>query len=202
MKKIFFAILLVTVCQLANAQTRSLFMLNYDMTLPVGSTSDFISKYQFRGMSGQYRHFVNPNIGLGFDVGYNAWFQKRPDVTYEVSNATSVTGTFYNFNRTWTLHVAGDYYFHDAGAKVRPYVGLGLGVNAIDLETFVVDYNIYSYGNWPFSISPEAGVYIAPPGSPVGVNVGVYFNQTTYDYLDIINGLSYVGFRVGFGWRD
>lgn len=180
---------------------QSEFTLNYDTNLPVGSVTDFISSYQLRGISGQYRYMATDNLGVGFDIGYNGWYQKMSDVTYKVDNETSVTGTFYNYNRLWTLHVAGDYYFGDPTKKVRPFAGLGLGLNSVDLESYIVDYVVTVKNKWPFSVAPEFGVRITAPGSHVSVNAAVYFNYTTYDYSDLIQDLSYGGLRLGITWK-
>lgn len=201
MKKIIFIFISILCISSSAAFSQSEFTLNYDMNLPVGSVTDFISSYQFRGMNGQYRYRFTDNLAAGFDLGYNSWYQKKSDVTYEVDNETSVTGTFYNYNRNWTMHVAGDYTFGDPTKRVRPFVGLGLGVNSIDLESYVVDYVITSTNKWPFSVSPEVGMRFTQTGSHVSGNISAYFNYTTYDYENLISDLSYVGFRVGISWK-
>lgn len=201
MKKITFLLLTIVTMGLSTVNAQSIFTLNYDMNLPVGSVGDYISSYQFRGMSGQYRYLLTDNVGVGFDLGYNAWYQKKENTTYIIDDETAITGTFYNYNRNWTMHAAADYYFGDPNKKVRPYAGLALGVNSIDLESYIIDYVIYATNKWPFSVSPQVGIMYTQPGSRVSANASVYFNYTTYDYDPIISDLSYVGFRVGITWR-
>lgn len=182
----------------ANAQ--SMFTLYYDMNLPVGSVTDYISSYQFRGMSGQYRYMVNDNVAVGFNLGFNGWYQKKEDITYILDEETAITGTFYNYNRLWTMQAGADYYFGDRSKKMRPFAGLALGVNSIDLESYIVDYYITTSNQWPFSVSPQIGLAYTTPGSRVSVNASVYLNYTTYDYDPIIKDLTYMGFRVGMSW--
>lgn len=201
MKKILLLIIATLSISLTGVQAQSMFTLNYDMNLPVGSVTDFISSYQFRGISGQYRYMATDNLSVGFDLGYNGWYQKREDITYQIDDENVITGTFYNYNRMWTMHAAGDYYFGDPSKKVRPYAGIGLGVNSIDLESYIVDYVITVSNKWPFSVSPEIGLQYTAPGSHVSFNASAYYNYTTYDYSELINDLSYAGFRVGVTWR-
>ncbi|MBK6730792.1 MAG: hypothetical protein IPG60_07455 [Bacteroidetes bacterium] len=198
MKKIFLSIVLCGMLLSASAQER--ISLNWLMHQPLGSTADYIGTFNVRGFDFQYRYLVNPNIGVGFDVGFNAWYEKQEAQTYVLTDATTVNATFYNYINTWNLHAAGDYYFGSSSAKVQPSAGLALGVSSVSLETQVVDYILTDYNNWPFSISPNVGVAIAIPGSGAAFNLNAFYTFTTYDYKQIINNLNYVGFRVGITW--
>lgn len=198
MKNIFIASLLLLSSLALKAQERV--SLNWLMHQPIGSTADYIGTFNVRGFDFQYRYMINPNIGAGFDVGFNAWYEKQSDKTYVVDNSTSVNGTFYNYINIWNLHAAADYYFYSSSNTAQPYAGLALGVSSVSLETQVIDYALTDYNNWPFSISPNVGVSFGVPGSGTAINMNAFYTFTTYDYKEIINNLNYLGFRIGISW--
>lgn len=198
MKKLFITILFLSTFFGAKAQERV--SLNWLMHQPLGSTADYIGTFNVRGFDFQYRYMVNPDIGVGFDIGFNAWYEKQPEKTYEVNSSTTINGTFYNYVNLWNIHAAADYYFGSSSSAAQPYAGLALGISSVSLETQVIDYLITDYNNWPFSISPNIGTTIAIPGSGAAFNLNAFYTFTTYDYRDIINNMNYLGFRLGITW--
>ena len=77
MKKII--IVLSIVCfgnSVVNAQ-RSFTSLQYSIGFGAGDLKNFISKTSFRGITFDWRKNVNPNVGVGLELGWNVFYEAK-----------------------------------------------------------------------------------------------------------------------------
>jgi hypothetical protein len=171
MKKVLYIFIFLVIATSAKSQI-SYISFQYPFGFTVGNTRDFITATSFRGFTIDYRNFVKPNIGVGFDMGWNVFYEQRPYDTY-TKGTLSVSGKQYRYANHVPLLVCAGYYI-DPSAKFSPFVGFGLGTMYSLRNT---DMNMYTYelDAWHFAIRPELGVVFNSQEN-VGVSVtGKYY---------------------------
>ena len=192
MKKLFITILIALSSLGAMAQD-GLFAVTYSMAMPLGSTSDYISKFSPRGFGVEGRGFLNDNISLGGSFTWNVFFEELKNETF-TQGTESITANQFRYINTYPINFTAHYYFGDYGST-RFNVGLGLGAYKINRRTefgiFQVEHNY-----WHFGLAPEAGVLI-----PLGASTDIMLS-VRYNYAFKTEGVDYswLGFNVGFAW--
>ena len=82
MKKILFVLAISLCCAgVARAQywgngMKQIYSLNYQMSVPVGGSRDFIPNMSFEGININWAYFVTDNISVGLDLSYNNYTHK------------------------------------------------------------------------------------------------------------------------------
>jgi len=159
MKKIFFALLLtgfITATQVKAQE--SLFSIEYSMGFGMGDLKDFIGAASFRGISFEYRYMTQPAVGIGFETGYNLFYEEKSYATY-TSGTQSLTGYQFRYLHAVPVLAAADYYFKP-DEKFNPFVGLGLGTiyvyRDVDMGMFTLEDD-----DWQFALRPQVGTIIS-----------------------------------------
>lgn len=153
MKKI---VLIVSFCVLAlGALAQSNTTFTYSMGFGTGDLQDFIQQASFRGVNLDFRKLVQPNIGVGFSVGWNVFYEQKEEDSYTLGNST-LTGKQYRYSNHIPMMVNGAYYLKP-GETVNPFVSLGIGTMYTRRNT---DMNLYTVEQeaWNFLLQPEFGV--------------------------------------------
>ncbi|MBK9729712.1 MAG: hypothetical protein IPO83_00200 [Chitinophagaceae bacterium] len=183
----------------ASAQQQNITMVNYSMSLGMGNTGDFISQYSFRGFDVQYRHMQTLNIGVGFNTGWNVFYQHLPDASFTYETAT-LTGDQWRYFNSIPILVMADYFFKPGvNEKINPYIGGGLGV---EYASATVNFGVFSAqkDSWPFVLSPEIGVLIHPSITGPAINLGIRY---MYGFkTDDLPSDSHILFNVGFAFSN
>jgi hypothetical protein len=166
MKKILILFAFIVLSISAFSQS-TLFSFQYSMGFGAGNMHDFIKPASFRGFTIDYRNLVTENIGLGFDMGWNVFYDEMPDANYEYQNVT-YTGKQWRYSNEFPILGAMDYYFTKSG-DIFPYAGLGVGTMYSLQNT---DMGTYTFENdaWHFALRPEIGV-ILDMGGGSGFNI-------------------------------
>jgi outer membrane protein len=151
----------------------SLVSFEYSMGFGAGNMKDFIKPASFRGFTIDYRKLVTENIGIGFDMGWNVFYDEMPDANYEYQNVT-YTGKQWRYSNEFPILAALDYYMTKTG-DIFPYAGLGIGTMYSLQNTNVGTYT-FENDAWHFALRPEIGV-IMDMGGGAGFNiVGKYYH--------------------------
>jgi hypothetical protein len=158
MKKIFFVILLTGIITATQVKAQeSLFSIQYSMGFGVGDLKDFNSSASFRGMSFEYRYMMQPAIGVGFESGYNLFYDRMDYATY-TQGTESLSGIQYRYTHAVPVLAAFDYYLKP-DTKFNPFVGLGVGTlytfRDLDMGMFTMENDV-----WQFALRPQVGVLI------------------------------------------
>ena len=154
MKKII--IVLSIVCfgnSVVNAQ-RSFTSLQYSIGFGAGDLKNFISKTSFRGITFDWRKNVNPNVGVGLELGWNVFYEAKSSDTYTQGNV-SLSGKQYRYQNAFPMLVSADYFFKP-NEKFNPFIGLGMGTLFSLRNTDMSIYTIEEEA-WHFALRPEAG---------------------------------------------
>jgi opacity protein-like surface antigen len=157
MKKIA-TILVLAVCTSTVAFAQSNFTMTYSMGFATGDLGDFISQPSFRGMAIDYRYSIQPNLGVGFNLGMNTFYEELGSATY-TDNNTSLTGKQYRYSNHVPM-LATVTYFLKPGEKLSPFGTLGIGTMYTRRNT---DMNLYTIEQeaWNFVVQPEFGIQYA-----------------------------------------
>ena len=196
MKKLLILFAAVLVSGVAHAQ-EPLFAMTYQMGLPVGNTSNYISTFSGRGFGIDYKGFVSPDVAVGGAIGWNVFYEEKDFDTYFFDDGNgAISGRQYRYINSFPILLTADYFFGGYGMP-RGFVGAGVGTYRIyqrtDMGIFTVEPR-----EWHFGICPEAG-FVVPMGS------GAHFLASLkYHYAfqaGDIDATSYLGINVGFAWN-
>ena len=189
MKKIF--IILFSVIALSSSG-QSITAIQYSMGFGSGDLGDFVGQPSFRGFTIDYRKLVQPNIGVGFDLGWNVFYEEKSYDTY-TAGTVSYSGKQYRYNNQFPMLFAADYYLKP-GEQINPFVGLGIGtmysLRNTDMGMFTVEQDA-----WNFALRPEIGVlFEANPNMSLAVTGKYYYGFEAGD----LPAQSYFALNVGF----
>ncbi len=183
------------------AFSQNIWTVNYDIGLPLGGMTDYISKASFRGFSINGNAYISDKVTLGGTFRWNTFYEKYPRDTYQLPDG-AITSTVWAKLYIMPLLVNARYNFKPEGT-FRPYVGLAAGPYYIQQETQVGLYSDNLH-NWRFGLSPEAGLYY-----PFGLSDLALHLKVSYDYIFYKNvrpvdaDLMYPNFSIGlafFSW--
>lgn len=158
MKKIFFIAFVALFASTSTATAQdNLYSIQYSMGFGSGDLGDFIGQPSFRGISFEYRNMIEPKVGVGVELAYNLFYEKKDYATY-TDGTVSLSGVQYRYTNSFPILIAADYYFKP-NTKINPFAGLGLGTIYYDRYLEMGLYTV-STDAWQFAFRPEAGVLI------------------------------------------
>jgi outer membrane protein len=168
--------------------------IQYDMSFGTGDLGDYISDGSFRGASFQYRYAVTDNILLGFDAGWNVFYEKKDYDSYTKGTQT-LSGIQYRYQNEVPLLVSFDYLIMADGA-VQPYIGLGIGTmyteRITDMGIWMIEEN-----PWHFALKPEVGLmYEFSSGTAFKLGAKYYYGLKAGD----LDNQGYFTVSAGFAF--
>ncbi len=183
MKKYIVCLITLVLSVLADlqAQTKQYYNLGWEIGIPVGNFSDYISSASLRGGYFSGNVFVTDVVSVGFKFGYNSYHENMPRQTWYMPYGTAVTASSYNYSTQAPIQVGGYYHFKTNG-QLEPYAGLGLGVNYITEETLVQDLETYN-DQWAFLMTPEIGLRYQLKNVPIGITLKAAYNLNFNSYV-------------------
>lgn len=193
MKKIILLALFVVFTMGAKAQDY-FWALTWDMTLPVGETSDFIEGYQLRGIGVDNRWMYNETYSFGFYLGWQTMYERRDQEIYEGNNG-KIQGTQFRYINSLPIVVNGHYYFNPYD-KISVHAGAGLGLYWLEARSEIGLIAVVDKG-WRFGFYPEAGIHVK-----MSRDTKILLN-TKYNYVLGKDGgpnYTYLTFGAGISW--
>jgi outer membrane protein W len=156
MKKIIAiaALSLVVFAHSAYSQQPGYVSFQYSMGFGSGDMADFISAPSFRGALVEYRQAVQDNLLVGFDLGWNVFYEKRDYATY-TRGTEALSGVQYRYQNAIPILISADYLFSSENT-FKPYAGLGIGTMYTERSTAMNLYTIEE-NTWHFAVKPEIG---------------------------------------------
>ena len=195
MKKIYLIFLLILFCATSqiNAQ-RNIFAFQYSVGYTSGDFNNFIDRVSGNGMSLTYHNLVRDEFGLGFEIGYNHFWEEKDYATYN-RETVSLSGKQYRYCFAVPLLFSLSYYANP-GETVNPYVSFGIGTEYTRNDLQMGLYTIYD-DVWHFAIRPEVGVILS-----AGSGAGVIISAKYYDAMKSgdIGKRSYFTTNIGLAW--
>lgn len=169
--------------------------LQYSVGFATGDFNKFISQESFRGATFEWRKFVTDNVGVGFELGWNAFYEELDYATY-TEGTQSISGKQFRYGSVVPVLVAANYYFK-AGEALNPFVGLGVGTQYSRTD---LDMGIFTQQDevWHFAVKPELGVIIKPRVDFGFIIAAKYYNAFKTKEVDT---RSYFAANIGFVWE-
>ena len=59
-----------------SAMAQSMFSITYDMSLPMGETSDYVGQFSARGFGFEGRSFLSDNTAIGGSFGWHVFYER------------------------------------------------------------------------------------------------------------------------------
>lgn len=198
MKRLFSLLIIIASLATSNdlkAQHTS-FNLTYNLAQPVGESHEWTPKFSPRGLGLEYEYFLNENISLGLNVGWQVFYKKITNESWVVNENTQIFAAQFRYTNAFPINVTAKYYF-TPDKSVIPFVGLGIGtthiIRRLDMGPFQ-----FKEADWFFGFYPEFGVKIPTDGS------WNFHLAATYHYnpapKDVEREQSWVGFKLGLSW--
>ncbi len=191
MKKIFFVVLLTGIITATQVKAQeSLFSVQYSMGFATGDLKEFNEAASFRGMSFEYRYMMQPTIGVGFETGYNLFYDRLDYATY-TQGTQSLSGIQYRYTHAVPVLAAFDYYLKP-DTQFNPFVGLGVGTlytyRDLDMGMFTLESDV-----WQFALRPQIGVMITTPSADLIVAAKYFSGFKSND----TEGQQYFSLNIG-----
>ena len=130
--------------------------LSYNISVPVGSTSDFISKVSFRGLSLVVGRYITDNLAGEVRYSWSTFYEAKDYATYPTDDGSGdISGKQFRYINAFPL-TGGLRYVWNPSSNFSPYIAGGLGGYKINERT---DMGIYYSEDrlWRFGFYPEVG---------------------------------------------
>ncbi|MBS1661333.1 MAG: outer membrane beta-barrel protein [Bacteroidetes bacterium] len=195
MKYVLIAVTLLALGTAAQAQHDLQFNINYNVNIPSGSFRDFIDKPAYKGFTAGFAYPINDQLRVGLSAGYNDYYQKFPRQVYSEGSGSDISAVVSNSVQQIPILLTADYTLTKKGF-VRPYVGVGAGVNFISLDQYLGEFDD-PHTNGKLAVRGEAGILI-PLSSwkATALRIGGSYNYAPYNSYGI-NNLSNWGIHAG-----
>jgi hypothetical protein len=149
----------------------------WNIGLPVGKTSEFVSDQGWRGFTIAGRRFLDDENSVGLTFGWNIFDERNDEpinVDYDAASGT-ISGTQIRSVNSFPMMVSVHHHFGNR-KDMRPFVGLNVGtyyiLQRLDMGVYRIDND-----NWHFGLAPEAGLII-----PVGEDNTAIYLGGRYNY--------------------
>jgi hypothetical protein len=178
-----------------NVSAQNHIMLNYEYSLPLGNTDDYIEKNSVRGGSFEFGHHLSDRMSIGLKVALHTFYQELEKDTYTDDNVTIYGKQFRYMNAfpalaTFQYNLTGE-----ERMDLITYLKLGVGAYYVQQRT---DLGLYTFTNnyqWSFGLQPELGV-ITPLTNNIAFSISSRYNHIfenqeldTQSYLSISLGI-------------
>jgi opacity protein-like surface antigen len=132
-----------------------IFGVGLDLSLPMGSTADFVGELSIQGFSLDLRYFAWDNWAFGAGIAFDSMSEKTSDqVTWENITFSSVQVREQSF---MPITLKGVYAWRDQ-EKLVPYVAVGAGA-ARAVRRLATGVSSLSEATWHMAFVPELGSY-------------------------------------------
>ena len=168
----------------------------YSVGFATGDLGDYIGQPSFRGIGLDYNKMIQPNIGVGFSIGWNVFYEDKPYDTYTVDNV-SLSGKQYRYSNHWPMLLSGSYYLKP-GEAINPFVGLGVGTIYTLRNT---NMNLYTVelDAWNFALQPQVGVQFSVDDA-TAITLIAKYNNAFQAGGELDTDQSYFTINLGFAF--
>lgn len=169
--------------------------MQYSMGFAVGDFGDFIGRASFRGATFDYTKKLNLNVGVGFEVAWNVFYEDLDYDTY-TEGTSSISGKQYRYCSAVPILATVNYYMKPS-ELLTPFAGIGIGTmyssNELDMGIYALTEDV-----WHFVLRPEIGVLVNISSSTDLFVSGKYYNAFK---TEDVNSRNYITANIGLSWR-
>ncbi|HMQ69864.1 MAG TPA: hypothetical protein PKA90_12880 [Ignavibacteria bacterium] len=204
-KSILIIIITILVSSSSFAQQKGKYLASiyYNMSFPVGRTSDFIKDPSFAGVSFDGKQFISNKTAIGLLFGWNV-FNKQNDGLQTFPNGAIYGSTASYVNALPFLASATYFPNTSRNAKTKFYMTGYVGAYDI-LTQLELGVSTLESNNWHFGLAPEIGVYYQA-GRTTNLTLSVRYNYA-FSSGDALNGddsneQSWINVNLGIGYNS
>jgi hypothetical protein len=177
-----------------NKPTRHMFIIAYNMAIPVGNTRDFTSSFSPRGMGFEYRFHITPKIAVGALFNWQAFETKETGTT--VRDNLTVNGTRIKVMESMPISASFVYNFLPVNSTLVPFAGVDLGAYRL-WKSINFGWTSFVDDEWHFGIAPKIGILFSLGKIPFFI--GSKFNLLVRTKDNPAN--YYVGLEIGIALK-
>jgi hypothetical protein len=193
MKKIL--LLSLITFSLSAFSQRSMGNLSYSTGAPVGSFSDFVSNYSWKGIEFGYEFKWGKNLTCGFRYRYLNFYENKERGTYQFDNG-AITTTSYTYSFINNFDFTLNYYLHN-DSKFTPYAGMATGPAFVRNKLIVGIFDLED-NSTKLSLSPQIGtLFEIVEGTQLNIKVNYNYIPMSYENFKSIH---FIGVAVGLSW--
>jgi len=198
MKKILLAACVLCLSTVGILKAQTITTVSYPIAFPTGDLKDYSAKTSFRGINLDFQKMVQDNVGVGFSVGWNVFYEELNYDTYTLDNV-SLSGKQWRYSNLIPMLVSSTYQLKP-GDSMNPYVGLGVGVMYSLRNT---DMNLYTLEQdaWNFTLQPAVGVLIEA-NDVTKVNISARYTHGFEAGNELPGAQSYFSLNIGFSFGN
>jgi opacity protein-like surface antigen len=191
MKNIFKSFVFVGIAAMVStaaiAQQDLRLSVNYNIAKPIGAGfKDYVSNTSFRGMQASLLYGINEQVNVGLQIGYNDFYQKYPRALYKTEDGSDISTVLSNTLQTIPVVAKGTYSFAKTGF-VRPYAGVGAGLNLINYDQYYGEFK-YSEQYLKPAFTVDAGLlFPISSDSRYGLRLSTAYNFQPFNKEGIKN---------------
>lgn len=216
MKYIPFVLGCLLICSVAAAQDKpklytlqspyerynhSLVTLRLTGAQPIGNfSSNYIDKFSLENYSLSLESVRQNKLSYGAELGYS-FFNKRMPRELFSSEGQDISAVQTRTLSQYQLHGYINYHFTDVNDRIRPYAQLSAGGGLVD---YIVYYGTLADQKKKFQLGYGIGLgskFLLKPDGPLGIDVRVKYNFTSFNYDYVEKGISSLNASVGIFYR-
>lgn len=204
-KSVLLIIIAVLISSSAFSQQKGKYMASiyYNMSFPVGRTSDFVKNPSFAGVSFDGKQFLNNNTALGLLFGWNVFNEEETGLqTFPSGAVYGNTAQYYNI---LPLMASVTYFTNTSrSAKTKFYMVGYVGAYNV-MQQLEIGVNTIENNNWHFGLAPEIGVYYQA-GQTTNLTLSARYNYA-FSSGEALNGddsneQSWINVNLGIGYNS
>jgi hypothetical protein len=171
--------------------------LSYTTGAPVGSFSDYVSDYSWKGIEFGYEFKWGENLTYGFRYRYLNFYEKKDRGTYEFENG-AITTTRYTYSFVNNFDFTLNYYLHN-DSRFTPFAGLAIGPAFVRNKLIIGIFNLED-NTTKLSLSPQIGTLVEiVEGTELNIKVNYNYIPMSYENF---KSVSFIGVSVGLSWSS
>jgi len=174
------------------------FQIRYGVGFPLGDLKQQVSNNSFNGWDASLMFHLDHHFSLGLSVEYQDFYQKYPRGVYQYGDKnTNISAVVSNSIQNIPILFKGTYQFLSPDAAIRPYIGAGIGINAVSYRQYLGEFTNFDQSTGKLALNGEAGVNIpVSRNHRFGVNLAAEYHYLPYNELGI-NDMSFWGVKGG-----
>jgi len=194
---------LITASSFAQQKGKYLASIYYNMSFPVGRTSDFINSPSFAGVSFDGKQFISNNTAVGLLFGWNVFSKENTGLQ------TFPNGAIYGNTASYVNalpFLASVTYFPNTSRSAKTKFYMTGYIGAYNMLTQVsIGVSELESNNWHFGMAPEIGVYYQA-GRTTNLTLSTRYNYA-FSSGEAINGdsgneHSWININLGIGYNS
>ncbi len=154
--------------------------LNYAVSQPFGGLKDYANKTSTNGWRASLLYQFNPKLAIGLGSGFYDYYERIPRRVYQDKN-TAISAVQTHTLQLIPIQPTVLYFPGEEGKRVKPYVGLGIGVTDVNYKNYWGEF-ADKVNSISFSASPMVGIRIPfTKTSPLSFNADLRYNFIPYN---------------------